>query len=32
MTADGTVITDQNPGFSLIESYHRLMADFIVNA
>lgn len=28
--ADGTVITDQNPGFSLVEAFHRLMADFIV--
>ena len=31
MTADGTLITDQNPGFSLVERFHRLMADFIVS-
>lgn len=31
VTADGTLITDQNPGFSLIESQHRLMADFMVS-
>lgn len=31
VTADGTLITDQNPGFSLDENTHRLMADFIVS-
>lgn len=31
ITSDGTLITDQNPGFSLVEKFHRLMADFIVS-